>query len=235
MSHQLKLLEHYASIQGEGPRTGTPTQFVRFAGCNMRCDGWPCDTPFAIYPDQWQSQYKKVWSSDLLTDVFSVGDLTGAWNICLTGGEPFIQNHDTLGKFVAECEEAGMTLEVFTNGSIQLPDWVFESNMRVMMDWKLTGSGEGLTGLPERWVNASRLRMCDGIKFVIAEEADLHEAVQLTEQIVKTDTGAQIWAGTAWAHIPEWSLVEFILANQLPWRLNVQVHKMIWESTERGV
>src|SRR3954453_9454433 len=83
----MRVVEHYTSVQGEGKNVGLPTQFVRFAGCNFKCPGWPCDSSHAIDPKLYRPLQKNVTPADIIATAF----LQPANNICLTGGEPMMQ------------------------------------------------------------------------------------------------------------------------------------------------
>src|SRR3954453_605533 len=98
----LRLLEPYPSTQGEGPNVGKLTQFVRFAGCNLKCPGWPCDTPFSIDPAQYRNEMQLVTARTLARSVFAEFTATGAENICLTGGEPTLQPQGELYVFLSD-------------------------------------------------------------------------------------------------------------------------------------
>lgn len=222
----LRVIEHYSSIQGEGPNTGLMTQFLRFAGCNMRCAGWPCDTPQAIDPKIWRTEAKKLTIAHILDEI---EELPGK-NICLTGGEPFMQPASDLSALVWNLTETpqydGYTVEVFTNGSYVFPGWTSHAN--IMMDWKLKGSGEADTERSTRFANAVRLKATDGIKFVVKDEADLKEAM-LTSVLLEThNSRAQLWVGAAWDCISDLDIIDFIKEMDVPWRLNVQLHKHLW-------
>lgn len=140
----LRLNEHYVSVQGEGPNTGVMTQFVRFSGCNMRCPGWPCDTQHAIQPALFKDDPKLEPLSILAQADFSRAS-TGASHLCITGGEPFMQDRARLQELALAAISAGYTIDVFTNGSFEFPSWVTFSPVTIIMDWKLKGSGEELT------------------------------------------------------------------------------------------
>jgi 7-carboxy-7-deazaguanine synthase len=228
----LRVNEIYTSLQGEGPFVGLPTQFVRFAGCNMRCPGWPCDTPHAIYPDLIRNDSYKGEARDILKDVAD-------WprHLCLTGGEPFVQRSVHLKEFVELAWEQGYSIEAFTNGSFQYPEWVKRFGVRLMMDWKLEGSGEAATARENRiWNYNNRLDHRDGVKFVVVDEADLQEALEVWRGLTLGRAhNPQFWIGAAWDRIDNKRIVEFVLEHELPWRLNIQVHKVIWEPNERKV
>lgn len=228
----LRLSELYTSIQCEGPNVGRLTQFVRFAGCNMRCPGWPCDTQHAIDP----AIFLKPGNSQklLAKELYEMVQANGVRGICLTGGEPFLQRSGELQEFVEMCCNAGMQVECFSNGSFVYPDWALR-NIQFIMDWKLEGSGEGTTNLHERMQNALALKRSDNIKFVVKDTHDLEEAA--TEFIHLSGRGviAQFWVGSAWDTIDVDSLIDFTVENRLPWKINVQIHKLLWDENMRGV
>jgi 7-carboxy-7-deazaguanine synthase len=227
----MNLLELYTSVQGEGPRTGQPTTFVRFAGCNMRCPGWPCDTQHAIEPELWKPLHTKLSAQ-------GVADRVPAWplNICLTGGEPLIQSAGEMQTLVEALWDAGHTVEMFTNGSRPLPSWA-HGRVRFMMDWKLPGSGEGETKREQRLANAKNLHPLDGIKFVCVDQADVDAAAQTWYDLVMHyEVMAQFWIAKAWGRdLTDEFLVDYIVEKKLPWNLNVQVHKTIWDPDKKGV
>lgn len=226
---QLKVSEHYVSVQGEGDRVGLLTQFLRFAGCNMRCPGWPCDTPHAIFPDQIRASARNKTIDDLVLDIQAMPGR----NLCWTGGEPFLQNNDLLHDLFRFTGQDYST-EVFTNGSFIFPDWALE-NLHFMMDWKLGGSGEAETQRENRIINAKYLSPSDSIKFVIASSEDLQEAERVYHQLMDLGTVAQFWIGVAWERVEIDFVVEWLIVHDLPWRLNVQTHKYIWDPNQRGV
>ncbi len=223
----LRLSELYPSIQGEGPNAGTPTSFVRFAGCNLRCAGWPCDTQHAIQPHIFQREQQLVTPEELADNVPDFPR-----NICLTGGEPFIQHKEDLERLVDQLLVRSHSVECFTNGTIIYPDW-FLNKVSIVMDWKLPGSGEDPFNL-NRQVNAAKLKPNDYIKFVIKDWDDFIAAKQIWEEW-HSKTHA-IWsAGVVWSELELADLVQWILAYKLPWQLNVQIHNYIWDREKRGI
>ena len=230
-----RLNEHYTSVQGEGPRVGVLTQFVRFSGCNMRCPGWPCDTQHAIQPALYRND-PKLMTEELLDKVMAEGVLSGATNICLTGGEPFLQDETMLLHLARELLNAGYTLDIFTNGSFPFPLWIKTSHVVVNLDWKLPGSGEAETNVDTRRENAvTMLRGKDAIKFVCTDASDLLYAKGVYEDLTKSQCDAQFFVGRAWDKFAYDDIIDFVKRHQLPWRLNVQTHKYIWPDKERGI
>lgn len=228
MPKGLRLTELYSSVQGEGPRTGTPTVFVRFGGCNMRCPGWPCDTQHAIQPILWAKD--PVLSANTIFE--QVRDNPGH-NVCITGGEPTMQPYDALEELATALLSHHYTIDVFTNGSLNLfPMWMLEDKVCVIMDWKLHGSGEATRGLEVRRSNVRRLSSKDAIKFVVKDEPDLKEAMKVASEI---QPECPIWVGVAWGKYPADELVKDVLTYGLNWRVNIQVHKYIWPGVEKGI
>lgn len=230
----LRLNEHYTSVQGEGPHTGVMTQFVRFSGCNMKCAGWPCDTEHAINPTLYRNDPRET-PDMVISRIYQMRATTGANNICITGGEPFLQDHDHLRQIVVELLNADFTFDIFTNGSFVFPRWVESSpDISIIMDWKLAGSGEADTKLNERKHNASRLHSKDAIKFVCKNRDDLEEAVKVSSELNLGN--CQIYVGRVWdGPLTDAQIVQFLQDHTLHWVLNIQMHKYIFPGIERGI
>lgn len=231
-----RVSEHYVSIQGEGSRTGVLTQFVRLAGCNMRCPGWPCDTQHAIDPKIWGKEARKASQEYLLEEILYLAKLWGVRNICITGGEPLLWANKGLNELADELTmKHELSIDLFTNGSIELPQWTKSVSCHVMMDWKLAGSGEAETYRDVRLENIARLRPKDGIKFVCKDENDLQEAWQVYHRDIRPTTQASVWVGSAWDTLDVDDIIHFVEQNRLPWRVNVQVHKYLWPNASKGI
>jgi 7-carboxy-7-deazaguanine synthase len=232
----LRVSEYYLSYQGEGPNTGTPTIFLRF-----QCPGWPCDTQFAIDPKIFtkeQTTYK--YSKDLVDDVMTL------WypgvNICFTGGEVLLQPNDELEELASELVSRtgyGTALEMFTNGSLPLGRTLRKQFQSIILDWKLPGSGEAY-GRPEvLYQNLNALRSTDAIKFTIRNYDDFEVARNryITDILGGEDADAllaPVFAGIVWeSRSTEADLVGWIQEAKLPWYLNVQLHKYIWDPEAR--
>src|SRR3954447_7016111 len=109
----VRISEIYVSVQGEGPRTGQGTCFVRFGGCNLRCPGWPCDTLYAVDISH-RREWKRHSDSEVLSSILRICEELSVSNVCLTGGEPFIQPHGALGRIVEGLRGRGISVEAFT-------------------------------------------------------------------------------------------------------------------------
>lgn len=247
----LRVVEIYPSVQGEGPRTGVPTQFVRFAGCNLRCPGWPCDTEFAINPKQYRKEQtlytvrplqgkfggdEKALTTELVvpTDELPVPPK----NVCLTGGEPMLQPADELIDLaVALTDNWGFTVEMFSNGTMHYPDRLLNV-VKVVMDWKLGGSGEGDKNVMTRIDNIERMGVSDehSVKFVCKDLDDLEEALNVYDKYDLIGWPGHVYFGVVWGQpFTTADLVQAMLEKGVPaWELNVQVHNHIWPANERG-
>ena len=230
----MRVSEVYLSVQGEGPNVGTPTVFVRFGGCNLRCPLWPCDTPYAIFPE-----YRKEWLVQDVDTIYhrilEVAKTCVSFNVCFTGGEPFLQKHDDLYALYSHLETNWRIghIEAFSNGALEYPDWLQKTDLEVVMDWKLPGSGEGEFSQTRLDNIHQRLRMNQlALKFTIADRHDYDVA---KEYWGAWGHGYQTFAGIVWGKMSNQELVEWILEDGLPWRLNVQVHNHVWDRSMRGI
>jgi 7-carboxy-7-deazaguanine synthase len=229
----LRVVEVYVSYQGEGPNTGKPTVFVRFAGCNFKCPGWPCDTQHAIQPKLFRGLQRFVDPGTLANEVAALG----VANICLTGGEVFLQNAEALHDFVRRLKMAYRNVECFTNGGLR---WGTETARLIdnfIVDWKLPGSGEEYEPTDVLSDNLHRLGEYDAIKFTIKNRADYEEAKRRWARLVghyDTYTPA-VYCGVVWDKLQTEELCKWMIQDRLSWNLNVQVHKFIWHPDKQGV
>jgi 7-carboxy-7-deazaguanine synthase len=234
----LRISEIYPSFQGEGPNTGKPTTFVRFAGCNLKCAGWPCDTPHAIDPKIFtkeQKIYTDPWELAMEIGQFSTT------NICFTGGEAFIQSIDDLEsllRWIEQIHTPKCSLEVFTNGTRSIPTAVRRKFNTIVLDWKLPGSDELIGGAygPDSnlWRNIRALGPGDAIKFTIKDRKDYVVAKERYNLLQRQDSiGGVVYCGVVWGALDTSELASWILEDQLPWHLNVQTHKYVWHPDAR--
>jgi len=225
----LRLSELYMSVQGEGPNVGKPTTFVRFAGCNYTCPGWPCDTQWAIDPKIYRKEQVSKSPEELVEDV----ERLVPSHVCITGGEPLIQSRKNLDDFAWELLHKRYSIDLFTNGSQLLPSWAFATMSTVIMDWKLPSSGEGEKDLDVRKQNRHALMQKDAVKLVVKDYDDLKYASELLDS-----WGVpvhQVYFGRVWdAELQDSNIVDYILENHLYYvKLNIQTHKMIWPAEAR--
>lgn len=236
----MRLLELYTTVQGEGPNVGKPTTFVRFAGCNMRCPGWPCDTPYSIFPEMWRKEAENVDPKELFLRVKEQSPM----HVCVTGGEPLLQNREQLTEFLWFLHSNRYTVDIFTNGSRPIKadgvNYLF-NNITLVMDWKLPGSGEHESFLAERHINLALLRRKDAVKLVIKNKQDMKKAEEYIERWHHSKNpsehiDAQVYVGVAWGEMSEADLVYWLTDKGYDWvKLNVQVHKFIFNPEARRI
>lgn len=230
----LRLLEHYTSTQGEGPRVGQLTQFVRFAGCNLKCPSWPCDTQFAIDPALYRAEQQQVSALEVAERIRVEQVANGATNICLTGGEPFLQRAADLTLLVKELFGGYFTFEVFTNGTMPLHAAMLDMQVAPVLDWKLPGSGEDYADMTRmRNITVMRNRKLGAIKFTVADEEDFNLARALWQKH-NGDNLLETFVGPVWGKVEPEQVVKWMMKYQLPWRLNIQSHNYIYGAQVRG-
>ncbi|MDT8436299.1 MAG: radical SAM protein [Gemmatimonadota bacterium] len=213
----MRISEIFLSIQGESSWAGRPCVFVRTTGCNLRCT-W-CDTAYAFHGG------RDLAVEEILAEVERLGGDVRL--VELTGGEPLLQKDigDLAGRLLAR----DYTVLCETSGSLpvdRLPEAVVK-----IVDVKCPGSGESEAN---DWGNLARLDPGrDELKFVIAHQEDYEWAVaRLREHDLARFT---VHFSPAFGELENRTLAEWILADRLPVRLNLQVHKYVWEPSARGV
>lgn len=251
MGSIVRLSELYNSVQGEGPRVGLPTTFVRFGGCNLRCPGWPCDSPYAIFPKEYRSEWKEVNAEKLAADIVEM-TYPGS-NICLTGGEPWLQNHEELAELIALLSIANRKVECFSNGTIEIPNWAFDL-VSFVFDRKLASSGEnldkirsfgGINGADVFFTNLHRAFEAGraSLKYTVTSLEDISEAIEDHEKLCNPYISPEdireklpVYVGAVWGKIREEDIADWLSRTDLVhWRLNVQVHKHIFDPEARGI
>lgn len=209
----LKLNELFHSIQGESSHAGLPCVFIRLSGCNLRCTY--CDTQYAY------DEGKLVEIPEILERVSGFG----CELVEITGGEPLVQ--EGTPALVNALLAKSYTLLLETNGSIDI-DRVDRRCIRIV-DVKCPSSGmEGQNDLR----NLERLTKRDELKFVIGNRID-YEFAKRT--VAALPPGHKINFSPIFGALPPRSLAEWILEDRLPVRLNIQLHKVIWDPDARGV
>jgi 7-carboxy-7-deazaguanine synthase len=229
VSTVLRVAEVFSSVQGEGPRTGVPTTFVRFSGCNLRCPGWGvrtqlpdgssvegCDSPHAVFPQLFRGR-PRLGVDELLARIPA-----RPANVCITGGEPLLQHTAALVELV-ERLLVDHEVEVFSNGTIPVAP-AFPAGARFVFDHKCPGSGE-----PDAfvWDNLRGRGGDDAVKFVVKDRADFDFALPRIDRIHALGTGVQCWVGPVWGAMDPHELIRWILASDRDVRLNLQTQSLI--------
>lgn len=212
----LKLSEIFLSIQGESTWAGLPCIFVRLAGCNLRCSY--CDSPYSYQPGMELSLDQLLEQIDRFAPVKLVE---------ITGGEPLLQ--DEVYPLFQRLLASGYTLLLETNGSI-LMDKV-PAQVHKIMDIKCPGSGMEDSFDP---VNCQYLiPECDEIKFVLSDREDYDWAKKQIETYrLQTHT---ILFSCVFDRLHPAQLAQWITDDRLPVRMQLQMHKYIWDPAARGV
>ncbi len=221
---QYQVVERFVSINGEGLGAGTLAVFIRFAGCNLACNY--CDTAWANEADV---AHELMTAESIYNYVIS----TGINNVTLTGGEPFCQEGIMeLIKLLAKNPK--LRIEVETNGSQPLDSYVElgAANLVFTMDYKLAFSGMEPQMLTS---NFGLLGRADVVKFVVQDTSELDQVSQLlTRHQLAERTNVHL--SPAWGMIEPSILVEYMLKHGLnDVRLQLQLHKIIWDKDRRGV
>jgi 7-carboxy-7-deazaguanine synthase len=212
----LTINEIFHSIQGESTHAGRPCVFVRLTACDLRCS-W-CDTPYAFHEGQKMS----------VDEVLGRVDQYGCDVVEITGGEPLLQKE--VYPLMQRLIDQGRIVMLETGGHISA-DQVPEGVIRVI-DVKCPGSGESEKN---HWPNLDRLRPTDEVKFVIKDRVDYEYArdVVAKHQLLGRCTAA-LFSPVHGVLDPK-QLAAWVLEDRLPVRVQVQVHKYIWDATTRGV
>ena len=215
-----KVAEHFVSINGEGRKAGELAFFIRFAGCNLNC-AW-CDTKWANAPGT------PVTLMDI-PQLCRAAQQSAVKNITLTGGEPLLQ--DNITALITALARQGHSVEIETNGSVPLPAGL-DCDVSYTMDYKLPSSAMQDKMCLE---NFSRLREKDTVKFVCADHSDLECASQIIKQYSLTDV-CKVYFSPVFGSIDPKDIVEYMVKNGLNGvRLQLQLHKFIWDPDKRGV
>ncbi len=213
------LVEHFISIDGEGPTAGALSLFIRLAGCNLRCT-W-CDTCYA-------QTAESATQTLTLSELVEVVKQSGVNHVTLTGGEPLLQPQ------VKELLSAlhFVTIHIETNGSIDIEPFRVGEHVHFVVDYKLPGSGMESTMCLKNFDNVTSK---DAYKFVIADAVDMQKAVALVKQYDLTHK-TQVYFSTVFAEMTPADVVEVMKQEQLNGvKLQLQLHKYIWHPSERGV
>ena len=205
---RLKLSEIFLSLQGEARSVGLPTVFVRLTGCPLRCRY--CDTAYAFYGGQWAD----------IGDIVEQVRAYGVPNVCVTGGEPLAQKRCIT--LLDELIEAGFAVSLETSGAIDIAP--VDVRVSRVVDIKTPDSGECAQNL---WSNLDQLTAHDQLKFVVCSRADYDWAkTQLHERDLPRR--CEVLFSPSYTQIAPRQLAEWIIADRLPVRFQMQLHKQLW-------
>jgi 7-carboxy-7-deazaguanine synthase len=205
---KLKIHEIFYSLQGESTRVGLPTVFVRLTGCPMRCVY--CDTAYAF------NGGSNMEIDSIITQVASYKTRY----VTVTGGEPLAQK-DCHVLLKTLCDQ-GYSVSLETGGAMDISK--VDPRVSVILDIKTPGSGELEKNL---WSNLEYIKTKDEIKFVLCDRVDYDWAKDLLKdkQLAQKCT---ILFSPVYQQVNPTELAEWVLADQLPVRLQIQLHKVLW-------
>lgn len=205
----VRITEIFHSIQGEGINVGIPTVFVRLTGCPLRCRY--CDTAYAF-------------TGGNLVDVDSVVREVLSFStkhVTVTGGEPLAQ--PSCRDLVTELCDAGSSVSLETSGALDTSS--VDPRVSIVLDLKTPGSGEAARNLE---ANVLRLRERDQVKFVICNREDYEWSRTMLSTYTLEKRTTNILFSPSWEELDAGSLADWILADELPVRMQVQLHKVLW-------
>lgn len=206
---RLRITEIFLSLQGEARDAGWPTVFVRLTGCPLRC-GY-CDTAYAFHGGEWRE------IDAILAEVAR----HGVRHVCVTGGEPLAQKR-CLGLLRRLCD-AGYAVSLETSGALDVS--AVDPRVSRVVDIKTPGSGEVARNL---WQNLPLLTAQDQVKFVLCSRADYEwaRAVLAEHRLAER---CDVLFSPSYGELDARELADWIVADRLPVRFQVQLHKLLWQ------
>ena len=211
----MRITEIFFSIQGESTQAGRPCVFVRLTGCPLRCV-W-CDTAYAFHGGTERS----------LASIVAEVERYGCRLVEITGGEPLAQPE--VHSLITALADRGYTVLIETSGALDISP--VDPRATLIMDLKCPGSEMADRNL---WANIPRLKPTDEIKFVIKDRADYAWAVTKVREYRLTDRQTVLFS-PVFGELDPRALAEWVLADRLPVRFQLQLHKHIWDPAMRGV
>jgi len=207
-AERLRITEIFYSLQGEARTVGFPTVFIRLTGCPLRC-GY-CDTEYAFYGGQWLT----------LDDILQrVADFAPRY-VTVTGGEPLAQRpcRELLARLSAQAYQVSLE----TSGALDVSG--IDARVSIVMDLKTPGSGEEQKNL---YANIALLAHKDQVKFVICDRVD-YEWSRAKIAEYKLDRICEVLFSPCYGQLNPTDLADWILQDRLAVRLQIQLHKLLW-------
>lgn len=205
---RLKITEIFLSLQGETTLAGLPTVFVRLTGCPLRCQY--CDTAYAFHGGTWRT----------LDEIIDAVCAYGIPQVCVTGGEPLAQR--AAPELLRRLCDEGFRVSLETSGAIDIA--AVDARVARIIDIKTPGSGEESRN---RWDNLALLNAHDQLKFVICSRADYEwSKAKLLEWPLAER--CEVLFSPSFAQVSGRELAEWIIADRLPVRFQLQLHKILW-------
>lgn len=220
---KFKVVEKFISINGEGRCAGELAAFIRFAGCNLNCSY--CDTKWANEP----SAPYEILSEE---EIYAYIKEQGVNNVTLTGGEPLLQ--ENIGRLIKLLsKDKDLRIELETNGAVAMDDFInIGENVTFTLDYKLPGSKMNYMMVME---NYDLIRDNDTVKFVVSGREDLDKAREIIEEYNLTDRVA-VYLSSSFGVIKPEDIVNYMMEHNMnKVKLQLQMHKYIWDPNRKGV
>lgn len=209
MQQTLRITEIFYSLQGETRTAGLPTVFVRLTGCPLRCQY--CDTAYAFNGGQLQS----------LDDILEQVAAYRPRHVCVTGGEPLAQPNCI--PLLARLCNAGYEVSLETSGALDIA--AVDTRVSRVLDLKTPGSAEVARN---RYENIAQLTPNDQVKFVICSREDYDWAVSKLIEYRLEQRAGEVLFSPSHHQVDARQLADWIVADNLPVRLQLQLHKILW-------
>lgn len=211
----LVIHEIYRSLQGEGTFAGLPCVFIRLTACHLRCIY--CDTPHAF------GSGEPMTIDDVLDRALTLGDPL----VEITGGEPLLQAE--VHSLIERLADAGRTVLIETSGTLDTAD--VDPRSRLILDVKTPGSGESGAN---HWPNLDRLRPTDEVKFVVCDRDDFLWSAEVIRRHDLVER-CPVLVAPVFGRVEPADLAAWVLESRLNVRLQLQLHKLLWDPEARGV
>ena len=205
---RLKITEIFLSLQGEAATAGWPTVFVRLTGCPLRCQY--CDTAYAFHGGQWRD------IDAIVQEVIGLG----VRHVCVTGGEPLAQKRCLT--LLRKLCDAGLDVSLETSGALDISG--VDPRVSRVLDIKTPGSAEQARN---RWENLPLLTARDQVKFVLCGRDD-YEWARGIVALHRLDQTCDVLFSPSATDLSPRDLADWIVADRLPVRFQMQLHKLLW-------
>lgn len=212
MQDTLRITEIFYSLQGESLTSGLPTVFVRLTGCPLRCEY--CDTAYAFRGGKRRS------IQSILDEVATYAPQY----VCVTGGEPLAQK--LCFPLLTALADQGYQVSLETSGALSIA--TVDPRVMIVMDLKAPDSQESHRN---RYDNLTYLKKTDQIKLVLSSRADYDWARKILVEY-RLPEYATVLLSPSWEQLDPTELAEWILADRLPVRMQIQLHKILWQDAQ---